>query len=348
MTLRFAIWIINRKLFPQKIYKKYLSPPNCCIDKLKSIFIWKNEDTDSVNLLKAAKYLSKIVSNGFLELVQEVRVSYEANPLITESISFYHASWKHGKTWEEVSCVNLDDIVSYIKLLSLPSMSLKDTSTVLLSPWFLGNIFHEFAHSLEIDHAPHSLRRIGQKVFSDISQPFSIFENPSIDSFGKHSFSDAGTQQKKRCLVQNGTLLSCIGDYKTGENLYMGYADNSPLLARTVCLEVVGDSTEICPNEGIIVLGGDISTVLLRPCDTLLYVKEIYYGYFTGNVIVSYSKMVVNRIIRLNEILKKILFVSACNINLPAIGGFCKKNGAIIRSIQKVGFATMVDANILF
>lgn len=343
------IWFSMRMLSKQFEYKRLFSPSNyCCTDKQRSVFREINENTGSMNLQEAATRLSEIVSNGYLELIQEVRVCFEANPFKTEAITYYHASWEQDKTWAEVYCLNFDDIVSYIKLLRLPAKPCKATSTVLLSPWFLGNIFHEFAHSLEIDHAPHSLRRIGQKVFGDINQPFSIFENPGMETFGKHSFSDAGTLQQKRCLVKNGTLLSCVGDYQTGENLYMGLADGRPLLPRTVCLEIVSEPTETCPKEGMIVLGGVITTVLMRPSDTLLLIKEIDFGYYIGCSIISYSRMMVNRVIRLNEILKRISFVSECNIKLPEVGGFCKKDGAVIRSIQRVDYAMMSNAKMLF
>ena len=317
----------------------YTADPAAGGENFERIFDLLDEKAIESTVLEAGHRVSYIVSQGFIEEVCELRNIGESVRCIVEKFEYIRCAWFENHSWHEVSAQCVDDIVAQIKILQLPSDHTINTAAVLLSPTFVGTVFHEFAHALEVDHAPQALHVIGKDVFGyGFGKEISVFEDPTCKSFGQHKYSDTGCLQKRRMLVDHGVLKAVLGNYETGENLYVGISNESKLSPRTVCLKVEGPCSSIPLNEGILVLGGEVTSLLMRPCEMILWIDTVEICAFRESRLLSHNRIPIKRAFRFCDMLNHIEFVD-CNIILPSVGGFCQKGSSLIRSTQYSRFA---------
>lgn len=300
------------------------------------------DSNPQVDIHEAAVRIVGVAKRGFIESIDETRSTIVNEATQVEKDRYFHCVWEDHGSWNECCSFDFNDLLSQIEMSCLPNQPIKAKTNFLLSPAFVGNLFHEFAHSLEIDHAPQAKRCIGKSVFGDgYGSLISIAENPTRESFGKHTFSDAGVPQHKTVLVQQGILRSCLGDYDTGEQLYTGIGGSGRLSPRTVCLEVEGPLADNWPQYGSVVVGGYISTVLMRPCDLLLWIGKINICNYKDSEIFSNSCVNVDRVIRFRNLLDRISFLPCNILHVPRAEGICQKGGSRIRSTQFANFALL-------
>ncbi len=340
--------LFNNKIVSQPIKNIKCFFPVICNEECRDERKYDKYDyNENPTIVEAATELSKMVHSGYIETICEIRIIYKHEVPQIDKVNYFHCAWKENYTWNEISSLDYKDILLQIKLLQMPDQPIKYSDKILLSPNFIGNIFHEFAHSLEIDHAPQARQSIGKNVFGNkYGKYISLYENPSKNSFGKHIFSDTGILQKKTVLVKNGMLISCLGNYETGDNLYAGFGGTGLLSPRTVCLEIKGPPSSNAPYEGSIILGSEMSVLLMRPRELLLWINYVDICNYKDGDIYSLKRINLDKIVPLNDIIDNMSFVYDCNLYIPKIGGICVKGNAKIRSVQHSGFALF--KNILF
>ena len=101
----------------------------------------------------------------------------------------------------------------------------------------------------------------------------------------------------------------------------------------------MSDNKNICKlNEGILVLGGEVTSLLMRPCDMILWIDTVEICAFRESRLLSHNRIPIKRAFRFCDMLNHIEFVD-CNIILPSVGGFCQKDSSLIRSTQYSRFA---------
>lgn len=227
------------------------------------------------------------------------------------------------------------------KILRVHSLPKKKTGPpavpLLLSRSVVGNVFHEYTHTLERDLMEREADAVvGTPMFEEV-KGLSVYEDPGLRTVGRTSFTDEGRKVRKVPLVEDGSVAGCIDSffhpYREGLCGYLGYGKGYFPLPRSTNLHIEGKCAPWDEDAYVEVIELDVQLLSLDPFETGIRIEKGEGLYVEEGVPQSRIAFDIPWEGTIQEMVSEIGFVDAETF-LPSLGGICVKNGILFRSTQ--------------
>jgi len=213
-----------------------------------------------------------------------------------------------------------------------------DGTPILLSSNAVGNIFHEYAHLLEMDFlgfcAAMTLK--GKLVFTN-QESISIFEDPTAQTVGFNAFTDDGRSSRRMSIIRHnaldGFLDSSSYPYRDIGCGYVGYGRTHFPIPRSTNLVVEVQCLPYTAKRYVLVTELDLQLQSGDPLETCVYIASGEGVYIEQDRPAFRLDLDFGVRTTLQKLVASMVFVHA-NPDFPSIGGMCIKGESQVRSAQ--------------
>lgn len=294
------------------------------------------EEAPVLNEVEVLRTICKYKIDALISLYREERLN-DSEYLKKQSFSFFTMRIQDEREYLYAD-TNIANIERILMVHSLPKKRINTCLLPLvLSKNVVGNIFHEYVHTLERDLCkaePDTV--VGNSVFDTVRR-LCLHENPELQTVGYTVFSDEGKMARMTPLIEDNIIVGFVDSLLYPYNIkscgYLGYGMSYFPYPRSTNLSVQGECEQVTLDDYIEVTELDLNLLSLNPLMTGIAVSGGEGVFITGGVPTCRISLDFLWKGTIEEMISETTFIKA-ETWLPSLGGICVKNEILFRSAQ--------------